>query len=418
VVYMAPFPLTLLGYLGSLPWVGDLPGLSSSLEWLTGLHGRVLTPLVSQVGKTLFDVEAELGFTGSGDQTFHYLDLLVDLVLALVLSCGWWLAARARPVSPRSWDAARVLARYYLATTMLSYGWIKLFPLQFSTPGPDRLIQSYGDSSPMGLAWTFLGASVGYQMFMGLSELVGGYLLFWRRTTLIGALVASAVLVNVVAINFFFDVPVKLYSAHLLLMAVFVMIPDLPRLAGLFAFNLSVAPGRSVRFWSKQAGGRGLTLALAHLAFVAVLTAQHVTGNLEASRTRGPMAALHHLAGIYRVESFARNGLSGSEVADEQRWVRVGFNPPYTATIQRASGDSVRVRLDLDEEASTLSLFDRGGSAPEVPDFTWRESEPGVLRLEGSFQGQPTVVIMRRDEADPLLTGRGFHWINEYPFNR
>ncbi len=33
-----------------------------------------------------------------------------------------------------------------------------------------------------------LGASSAYQIFAGLAELTGGYLLFWRRTSLRGAL--------------------------------------------------------------------------------------------------------------------------------------------------------------------------------------------------------------------------------------
>ena len=136
---------------------------------------------------------------------------------------------------------SRALARYYLATTMLTYGWIKLFPLQFPAPGPDRLLQAYGDSSPMGIAWTFVGASAGYQMFGGLMELVGGYLLFWRRTTFLGALVVAGVMTNVAAMNLFYDVPVKLFSTHLILMALFLAAPDLPRLFGLLLFNVPTA---------------------------------------------------------------------------------------------------------------------------------------------------------------------------------
>jgi hypothetical protein len=49
---------------------------------------------------------------------------------------------------------------------------------------------------------------------------VGGALLLFRRTTTAGALVLIAVLTNIVTLNFSCDVPVKLFSSHLLLMAV------------------------------------------------------------------------------------------------------------------------------------------------------------------------------------------------------
>ena len=98
--------------------------------------------------------------------------------------------------------------------------------------------------------------------------------------------------------------------------------------------------------------------------------------------------------------------------------MRVGLNLPFVATVQRASGDAERMRVAFDEEAATISFFDRGGSEPDDPDFSWAETSPGVLRLEGSFEGKPTVIVMRKDEAGALLVERGFRWINEFPFNR
>jgi predicted DCC family thiol-disulfide oxidoreductase YuxK len=417
LVYMAPFPLTLLGYLFQLPLVADIPGLASAMGWLLGLHGTLINPLVTWVGQSVFGVEALPVMTGSGDQTFNYIDLVVDLVLAVVISLGWTQVVAARRVSARTADVANTLARYYLGTTMLVYGWVKVFPLQFPVPGADRLMQPYGDSSPMGLAWTFLGASVGYQIFAGLCEILGGYLLFWRRTALLGALVSFAVMSNVMAINFFFDVPVKLFSSHLVLVALFIAAPDLPRLVAALGFNLPVAPRRVVPFWQRPGRSAGAVMAV-HLLLIAGLTSVHVSNNLAASRERGVLAEPSPLAGIYRVEFFARDGVEGGENPDGVRWVRVGLAPPYTATIQRASGDAVRMRIALDDEATTLSFFDRGAQPPDAPMFTYVEEADGVLRLTGQFDGKPTTVVMRKDGEGALLIERGFRWINEYPFNR
>jgi hypothetical protein len=49
------------------------------------------------------------------------------------------------------------------------------------------------------------------------------------------------VLANIVALTFCYDVPVKLYSSHLLLMAVFLVAPDLRRLLNL-VWNRPTAP--------------------------------------------------------------------------------------------------------------------------------------------------------------------------------
>src|SRR5947199_1204250 len=104
---------------------------------------------------------------------------------------------------------------------MLSFGAYKVIKSQFPAPSLDRLLEPYGDSSPMGLLWTFMGASKAYTIFGGFAEMLGGALLTVRRTTLLGALVCIGVITNIVMLNFSYDVPVKLYSTHLLLMAIF-----------------------------------------------------------------------------------------------------------------------------------------------------------------------------------------------------
>lgn len=47
------------------------------------------------------------------------------------------------------------------------------------------------------------------------------------------------------------------------------------------------------------------------------------------------------------------------------------------------------------------------------------ETPPNRLRLSGTFGGQHVVATLHRVDASKfLLLSRGFHWINEYPFNR
>lgn len=417
LVYMLPFPLTLLDYVPALPVLDKIPGLGAVMDWLPGLYGKMMDPLTTSVAKRVFGVEAATEPTGSGDRTFDYVLLAVTASLAVVIAAGWTLASKGRRISPRALDASRVVARYYLATNMLFYGWIKVFPLQFPALGPDRLIQPYGDSSPMGLAWTFLGASAAYQVFSGLAELLCGYLLFWRRTALLGAIVGIGVLANVAALNFFFDVPVKLFSSHLLLIALFIAAKDLPRLAALLGSNLPIAARVDRPFW-KVTRRRTVAIGIAKLALIATLTIAYVTSSLERAHRTGYLREPSPVAGIYRVESFERAGLRDRENEDAERWVRVGINPPFTITVQRATGEAVRMLLALDEEAGTLSLYDRGAQAPAEPQFKFQKVEPGLLRLEGIFEGESTAVLMRRSDQGSLFMERGYHWINEYPFNR
>jgi hypothetical protein len=94
----------------------------------------------------------------------------------------------------------------------------------------------------MGVVWAWMGASYAYNVFAGIAEMGSGFLLFFRRTVTLGALASIAVLLNVVMINFAYDVPVKLYSSHLLLMAVFLLAPDLKRFLNACYFNRAIPP--------------------------------------------------------------------------------------------------------------------------------------------------------------------------------
>jgi hypothetical protein len=140
--------------------------------------------------------------TGSGDTTLDYIHNLCLLVLAIGIAAVWSLVDRKRQdyLTLHVW--LRLLVRYTLAFTLLSYGFAKVFPLQFPYPALNRFIQPFGDFSPMGVLWSFMGASPAYTMFAGAAEVTGGILLLFRKTALLGALVSATVLLNVVTLNF------------------------------------------------------------------------------------------------------------------------------------------------------------------------------------------------------------------------
>ena len=155
-----------------------------------------------------------------------------------------------------------------------------------------------------------------------------------------------------------------------------------------------------------------------HLGLIAMVTFFHVSNNLQSSRVRGFLAEPHPLTGVYRVERFEQSGAVDRENEDDDRWVRVGLNPPRQGTIQWATGEAERRLMSIDDEASTISLYDRGGQAPAEPQFTVTRVDSLRIRLVGEFEGKPTSILMRRSEREALLAQRGFRWINEFPFNR
>jgi hypothetical protein len=267
----------------------------------------------------------------------------------------------------------------------------------------------------MGILWTFMGASTTYNVFSGLAEMIGGVLLAFRRTALLGALVGFSVMLNVVALNVFYDVPVKLYSGHLLAMAVFLILPDLRRLTDLLLLNRRVeAQPRSpffVRPWLRRSIS-GLSLLV-----VAALTWFHLSRAAETSKLYGTQARKGPLYGIWEVDELTVDGkVRPPLTTDAERWRRLIFANPGQLAVQRM--DDNRDRYFLTEGKATLELtrrFEPGWKAS----LAYARPKPELLTVEGQWDGHRLQARLHRVKAPEfLLTTRGFHWINERPFNR
>jgi hypothetical protein len=218
-----------------VPYVlGAVPGTVLLVNWFSRSWILLVYGMVG--------VPAPLQPTGSGDTFSAYILQLVILILALVMGLTWSIFDRRRGSYIRLHGWLRVLARYALAFALLSYAFSKVIPTQFIHLQNSQLAESYGRSSPMGLLWKFMGYSTAYTFFGGCAELLPAAFLLFRRTALLGSLLAFAVMLNVVMLNFCYDVPVKLYSLNLLLLSMFLILPDTSRLFHIFVLNASAQP--------------------------------------------------------------------------------------------------------------------------------------------------------------------------------
>ena len=111
------------------------------------------------VAKTFLSLKEPITvFTnGSGDTTYDNVIVLTIFVISIFSMIIWSVLDRNRQNYDQLYAWLLVGIRFYVGLMLINYGMVKVFKMQFSSPGPYRLLQSYGDSSPMGLAWTFLG---------------------------------------------------------------------------------------------------------------------------------------------------------------------------------------------------------------------------------------------------------------------
>src|SRR5262249_15869559 len=119
----------------------------------------------------------------------HVTDLvaLAAAVTAGVLGALWGrLPLAKQPRVEKIELIAETLVRYSLGFILPIYGATKILDVQFRLPFA-ALDTPLGQASGYALTWRFSGYSYPYELFLGLGEFVGAILLFFRRTTTLGA---------------------------------------------------------------------------------------------------------------------------------------------------------------------------------------------------------------------------------------
>jgi hypothetical protein len=403
LVYIFPFP------------VGFIPFTETLNTWYTSIWDA----LVPWAGKYILHVNYPITIkpNGSGDTTYNYVQLFLYAIIAIIAAVIWSLADRKRKDYSLLLYWLMVYVRYYLAFTMMSYGFYKIIKTQFPFPYYN-LTQTYGQSSPMGLLWNFMGYSKAFNMFTGLAEAIGGFLLLFRKTTTFGALVCMTVLSNVVAMNFCYDVPVKLFSSTLLSMAIFIAVPDIHRLIDFFFRNKAVpAVNIQPKFYKRWMKITWITVKFLLIGTVVYST---VTGVLEGYTSYGDKAILKTpLFGIYDVTKFVKNKDTLPPLAtDSLHWKQLNIVYANNATVKMMNDSLKRYSFTPDTVKKTVYLFTYSDTLDKStlhyynPDLTH-------LILTGKLKDDSVYIVMQKLDLNKLrLINRGFHWINEYPYNR
>jgi hypothetical protein len=335
--------------------------------------------------------------TGSGDTLFDWVTIALFAVVAALAAAIWSLASRRHELR-RLHELLRIYVRYGLAATMFSYGFIKIFPAQFPAPDPARLMEPYGQFSPMGVLWAFMGVSTPYQIITGAGEVAGGVLLLFRRTASVGALLLLGVIGNVVLLNFCYDVPVKQYSLHLWLMALFLAAPDLRLLFETLVRRRAVQP-RPVD-WEPARRRWRLALRISKAALVAWMLFIGAFRGWKGYQQWGPGRAALPFEGIWTVEDRGEGS---------PPWLRVGLGS-WRASVTTPDQPYTAYGLRYDDKSGRLTLMERNAGERS---FKVRV-EGKSLHLEGDFR----LRLQRVEPAEIPLRTRRFHWVQEFPFNR
>jgi len=351
---------------------------------------------------------------GSGDHTFAYVTLFINIALCFLISSLWILMDIRKKSYNQLFYWFVVCLRIFLVYNMLYYGFFKIIQLQFSYPSLTKMLEPLGNSSPMGLAWTYLGYSKSYNLFMGLMEITGGLLLIPRRTSTSGAFITMAVMMHVVVMNFTYDIPVKLFSSHLFLMAFFIFSTDSKRFFNLFVKNKATPAYKfynpiknkiyhKVIFWVKST----LVLLFAGLFFI------NAAGNGRGKKNNNKPP----LFGVWEVEEFIKEGDTLLPLLTEnERWHYLIVENKNSAVIKTMSDLTLSYKFESDTIEKKLKIYNVVTNGRAKYNFKYQKPEEKKLVLEGNLSSKHIIVKLKR--KDFLLDSREFHWINETPFNR
>jgi len=390
-----------------------LPYSDALLDWYPLLFSK---PII-WMGHHLLGISGPVNTaqTGSGDRIYDILKVFFVILVATLGAVLWTLTDRRRT----SYNTLRywliVLVRYYLAIILIKYGSGKIVKMQFPFPGLSGLLFNYGDSSPFRLAWYFFGYSKGYNYFMGFSECLCGVLLLFRRTQRLGSLLSLTVVLNIIAINYNYDICVKLYSTFLGLSALFLLWQNWRAQLNFFLLNRTADSEPDLqplfhREWLRKG------LPPFKYIFLLLVTAGLFSESVTNRNAYGDGAPHPPLYGIYEVQTFVKNkDTLAPLITDTLRWRKFIVATKEYIVVRSMDDRSKVYSYTLDSVKRKLELFSPDDTAKRsYLDYSLTGKE-GLLLRGNLWTDTVSILLKEFDLKKFRLMDQDFHFINETP---
>jgi hypothetical protein len=382
-----------------------------SLLLIPYLQFRGLGPLwpmreiTSWVAAHVFQITTPLTYTGDsiGETSFFWIQNFWILMVSVAATAVWSVFDRGRQNYDRLHKWFFLFIRFAVAAQMFEYGLTKVIPNQFRAPPLVTLIQPVGNQTLEGLLWASIGASLGYEIFLGCAELLGGILLLAPRTTTLGALICLADMTQVFVLNMTYDIGLKQVSFHLILLSLFLLSADFTRLANFFFLGKSAEA-------LPRTGRTALTL---QIAFGVYLIGAQTFINWKYWYAGGGGAPKSELYGIWNVEEISVDGQARApELLDyDRRWRRVIFDSPNVVAFQRTDDSIAHYGAAIDGSTHSIKLS-KGASRTWKSSFTFDRPAQDRLILEGDMDNHRIHLLLQVVDFDtfPLLNST-FRWV-------
>jgi hypothetical protein len=369
-----------------------------------------LRPVIVWTAAHIFHVNAPLssffgGNSGTSDDMFGWVMTFCLLVIATAATVVWSLLDRSRENYAELHKWFRLFVRFALAGTMIGYGFVKVIPTQMAYPSLTRLLQPFGTFSPMGVLWTSMGAAPAYEIFAGCAMIAAGLLLIVPRTATLGALISLVTMIQVFTLAMTYDVPVKRFAFHLILLSCFLLAPAVSRLV-----RLALSPEAQL-FRSVRANRIALAAQIIVGLWIVGVYCHH---SLDVWSTQGGGRPLPPLYGIWEVERMSIDEQPRLPLlTDSTRWRRAIFDYPDRMAFQRTDESFAPYDASVNLPEKTLALT-KSDDKNWKASFTFQRPAEDQLILDGRMDNhQVHMELQLTDRNSFLLVSRGFHWVQE-----
>lgn len=403
-IYCFPFPLDAFEFIKPVtrPYYNLLDWLipSIAMKWF-GLHAIVAFPMFDKVD----------------DSNYGLAFLYFNIIIAFVVAVAWSVLDRQNRNYEKLYQWLRLYLRFFLAAYLFGYGFVKVFPSQFQAITASRLTMTVGEQSPMLLAWNFMGYSAVMMRLNGIVEVIAGLLLLFRNTTTIGAILSACIFSFIVTMDFCFNVPVRLLSSHLLIIAIFLIMQDRRKLLNVFLLNKPAASTPYVQLIKHPSWRKAFWVLQTSLAIC--LFCSGILSGLEAEKKYGwnSNASNVPLYGVYNTAYFVRNNDTIAAIeTDSLRWKQLvvdGGNWKQSGRIEFGSGKKILYDLQADTVKKVIKMQSQSDTTKiYLLDYTLQKNKD--ILLKGIWKKDSIEVLMNKYDLDNYLLYREkFTWITE-----
>ena len=168
----------------------------------------------------------------------------ISLLISLVFPFIWQFLENKRKIdSSKTYAFIYTFIRFVIAFNLMSFGWKKVFGLQFIVPN-EIANKPMNQQSGEWLTWYYFGYSLTFGLITAAIQIVGSYLLLFRKTMLLAAIVLFSFMLNLTLINVFYQMNAGalLQSIIITIGILFLILLDYERLVVFFLKTKSNLP--------------------------------------------------------------------------------------------------------------------------------------------------------------------------------